>query len=302
MSLLHTEPALGLDMVSELAQRAVVPFRWVTADEKYGETPGFLAGIAALDKWYLVEVAADTRAWLRTPPIEPPGPSLFGPDRIHPRVKRTAPRPQEMREWLAHLPRSAWQRRVIKEGSRGPLVAEFAFLRVNPVQDELPGPRCWAIFRRTLGSQPEVKYYLSNAPTTCPRQEFVRISGMRWPVETALEEAKGEVGMDHYETRTWLGWHHHMTLSILEHLFLVRLQLIVQKKSRRDHCPSTPTHRARHRRPTAEITRHPGDLELPPAPEPCGLPFTPQADTLTPSQAPIQAAQTLNSVARTYSS
>ena len=297
-----TEPALGLEMISDLVQRAVVPFCWVTADEKYGENPAFLEGIAALGKWYLVEVAADTRAWLRTPPIEPPGPSLFGPARTHPRVKRTAPRPQAMRELAAHLSPADWQRRVIKEGSKGPIVAEFAFLRVTPIREGLPGPRSWAIFRRTLGPKPEVKFYLSNAPITCPRSEFVRVSGMRWPVETALEEAKGEVGMDHYETRTWLGWHHHMTLSILDHLFLVRLQLLFQKKSRLDHRPGTPTHCARYRRPASELARHLGGFVLSPAPEPCRLLLTSQADTLTTSPTPIQTAQILNPVARTNSS
>jgi SRSO17 transposase len=225
----QTEPALGLEMIANLVQRAAVPFRWVTADETYGKSPGFLDGIAALDKWYLVEVPADTRVWLRTPPIEPPGRGLLGPPRIRSQVKRTAPRPQEMRELMRHLPRSVWHRRIIKEGSKGPIVAEFAFLRVTPIRDELPGLRCWAIFRRTLGPQPEVKFYVSNAPATCPLQEFVRVSGLRWPVETALEEGKGEVGMDHYETRTWRGWHHHMTHSMLAHLFLIRLCLVFQK-------------------------------------------------------------------------
>jgi len=83
-----------------------------------------------------------------------------------------------------------------------------------------------------------VKFYLSNAPTNCPLHEFVRVSGLRWPVETALEEAKGEAGMDQYETRTWAGWHHHMTHAILAHLFLVRLCQVFQKKSRADHHPS----------------------------------------------------------------
>jgi hypothetical protein len=54
---------------------------------------------------------------------------------------------------------------------------------------------------------------------------------MRWPVEMALEEAKGEVGLDHFETRTWQGWHHHMLQSFLAHLFLIRLRLLFQKKS-----------------------------------------------------------------------
>ena len=68
----RTEPELGLDMITALVQRAVLPFRWVTCDERYGEIPAFLDGIAALDKWYFAEVAEDTRVWLRTPPVEPP--------------------------------------------------------------------------------------------------------------------------------------------------------------------------------------------------------------------------------------
>jgi len=69
----RTEPELGLEMIAELIQRAVLPFRWVTCDARYGEIPAFLDGIAALGKWYFAEVAADTRAWVRTPPVDPPG-------------------------------------------------------------------------------------------------------------------------------------------------------------------------------------------------------------------------------------
>jgi len=227
----RTEPELGLEMITAVVQRGVLPFRWVTCDESYGKIPAFLDGIAALDKWYLAEVPADTRVWLRTPPIEPPGCGPLGRPRTHPRVKRSAPRPLEMRALMIQLPQAAWQRRIIQEGSKGPLMVELAFVRVIPVREQLPGPRIWAIFRRTLGSQPETKFYLSNAPVDCPPAELTRLTGMRWPVETALEEAKGEVGMDHYETRTWQGWHHHMLHSFLAHLFLMRLRLLFQKKA-----------------------------------------------------------------------
>jgi SRSO17 transposase len=277
----HTEPELGLEMVTQLVQRAVIPFRWVTCDERYGEIPAFLDGIEALGKWYFAEVAVDTRAWLHTPAVEPPGQGLLGAPRKHPRVKRTAPRPYEMRELVLQVPRTQWQRRMIKEGSKGPLVAEFACLRVTPVRNELPGERCWAIFRRTLGPQPEVKYFLSNAPRTCPLSEFARVSGLRWPVETGLKEGKGAVGMDHYETRTWLGWHHQMTLAILGHLFLVRLQLVIQKKSGVNHCSSPSIDCARHRRRSGAVARYAGHCALSPAPKLRRVPFASQASTLT---------------------
>ena len=227
----QTEPQLGLEMIEALLQRAVVPFRWVVCDESYGKIPVFLERIATLDKWYLAEVPSDTRVWLRTPPVEPPGPGSFGRPRIYPRVKPSAARPLELRVLATQLPRAAWHRRKIKEGSKGPIVVELAFVRVTPVRDQLPGPRNWAIFRRSLGSQSETKYYLSNAPKDCPPLELIRVVGMRWPVETALEEGKGETGLDHFETRTWQGWHHHMLQSFLAHLFLIRLRLLFEKKA-----------------------------------------------------------------------
>ena len=228
----RTEPELGLEMITALAQRDVLPFRWVTCDESYGKIPAFLDGIAALGKWYLAEVPSDTRVWLRTPAIEPPGQGLFGRPRTHPRVKRTAPRPLELCALMMQLPQATWRRRKIQEGSKGPLMVEMACVRVTPVRETLPGPRCWAIVRRSLGAQPETKYYLCNAPADYPQAELAHLTGRRWPIETALEEAKGEVGLDHFETRTWQGWHHHMLQSFLAHLFLIRLRLLFQKKAR----------------------------------------------------------------------
>src|SRR5262249_491445 len=92
---------------------------------------------------------------------------------------------------------------------------------------------------------PELKVYLSNAPTHTPVAALVRVAGMRWPIETAFEESKGGLGLDHYEVRSWLGWHHHMTLCLLAHHFLVLARHRV-KNGRRGVpsgspcCPSPP--------------------------------------------------------------
>ena len=94
-------------------------------------------------------------------------------------------------------------------------------------RDRLPGPEIWVVIRRKVSGseeEPEWKFYLSNAPLETPLSTFVRVSGMRWPIETCFAECKGELGMDHYELRFWRGWHHHMTLVILAHHFLVRWQ------------------------------------------------------------------------------
>ena len=239
----HTEPELALQMVQTLVTDQRIPFQWVTCDEHFGQNPGFLEGIVALGKWYLAEVPSDTRVWLRTPSVEPPGRGPLGRTRLHPRVKLNAPRARELRELAASLPPSAWKRFTIQEGGKGPMVADFAFLRVTTMRDRLPGPRAWAVFRRNLEVPPELKFYLSNAPTTCNERQFVNLSGQRWPIETTFEEGKGEVGMDHYETRTWCGWHHHMAQTFLAHHFLMCVRLQLKKTTGLDYGPSAPVSR-----------------------------------------------------------
>jgi len=110
---------------------------------------------------------------------------------------------------------------MVKECSKGPIVCDFAFVRVSECRQGLPGPRLWLIIRRNTANPSEVKFYFSNAPEAIESLSLVRMSGMRWPVELTFEEGKTELGMDQYETRGWQGWHHHMTLVILAHHFLV---------------------------------------------------------------------------------
>jgi SRSO17 transposase len=110
-------------------------------------------------------------------------------------------------------------------------VADFATLRVIAVRDGLPGPEGWLILRhnRLTG---ELKTYLSNAPVDIPQVTWVRMSGMRWPIETCFEDGKQRLGMGDYAVRSWRGWHHHMTLCVLDHFFLVRLQCRLKKPPR----------------------------------------------------------------------
>ena len=95
----------------------------------------------------------------------------------------------------------------------------------------LPGPELWLFIRRNLDNPAELKFYFSNAPAETPLLELVRLSGLRWPIEIIFEESKGELGFDHYETRSWLGWHHHMWLVSLAHHFLVHLRLKFKDKA-----------------------------------------------------------------------
>lgn len=148
------------------------------------------------------------------------------------------------------LARRRWQRYRLLEGRKGPIVADFVAVRAlasrSGYREGLPGPAVWVLIRRPLPAPgqteaPELKSYLSNAPADTPLAELIRVCGMRWPIECCFAEGKGEVGMDHYELRFWRGWHHHMTLVILAHHFLVRLR---QRLMGRDLTPTPAGARA----------------------------------------------------------
>jgi len=219
-----TKPELALEMLQVVVAQGSLPFRWVTCDEAFGRNPDFLNGVAELDRWYFAEVPCDTRVWERRPKAVVPQWAGRGRPPTKERLMPPEPKPHRVDQIALSLKPEEWQAYIIKEGSKGPMVAEFAFLRGVAVRDGLPGPEVWIILRRSLGETPELKVYLSNAPADTPLTELVRIAGMRWPIETAIQESKDGLGMDHYEVRTWLGWHHHMTECILAHHFLVRAQ------------------------------------------------------------------------------
>jgi hypothetical protein len=88
----------------------------------------------------------------------------------------------------------------------------------------------WLVLRRDVVSA-ELKTYLSNASADTPFETLVRLSGMRWPIERCFEEGKQHLGMGDYQVRSWRGWHHHMTLCILTHFFLVRIRLKLKENA-----------------------------------------------------------------------
>lgn len=220
----QTQPELAWAMIDTLHRRGVLPFAWVTFDEHFGNNPVLLDRVAAAGLTYLAEVPHATRVWQVRPQTSVPPAQRRGRPPRRVRVCPGAAPAMRVDMLAAQVPRQAWRRRLIKEGSKGPLIAEFARVRAVAVRDGLPGPAVWVVFRRSLGEAPELKTYLSNAGAVTPLAPLVRVSGMRWPVEAAIEEGKGEVGMDQYEVRGWVGWHHHLTMSLLAHHFLVRLR------------------------------------------------------------------------------
>jgi len=225
--LYKTKPQIALELLQAAFGRHTLPLRWVAADALYGDSPAFRDGVAALEGiWYFTDIKATTLVWQARPEVCVPEWKGRGAHPKRLKLKWPQDQPVAVKDRLKLLPVAAWTRATLKEGSKGPIVCDFAFLRVVEARHGLPGPDLWLVIRRNLDNPTDVKFYFSNAPSQLPLTDLVRLSGLRWPIESLFEEGKGEVGLDHYETRSWLGWHHHMTLVALAHFFLVHLRLL----------------------------------------------------------------------------
>ena len=133
---------------------------------------------------------------------------------------------------VAQIARSEWVKWdtvKLAEGAKGPIISEVAAIRVIESREGLPGKECWLFMRKFPNGQ--IKYALSNAPEDTPLQRLTEASTMRWSLEQCFQEAKGELGLDHYENRSWTGWHRHMLYVFLAQLFLLKLRFKFKKKA-----------------------------------------------------------------------
>ncbi len=205
-----TKPQLATEILSELIGSGLFPGHWITYDCSFGRDSVFLESSPA-GYLYLAEVPCSQKVW----PKSVPGRTA---------VETSGCTVEELAEVPGLL---AWETVGICEGEKGPIVAGFARLRVYANADRTPASERWLLLRNDPNMK--IKYALSNAPESCPLSELVRVSQARWPIERCFQENKGELGMDHYEHRSWTAWHRHMRLSFLAQLFLVRLRLRLKK-------------------------------------------------------------------------
>jgi SRSO17 transposase len=251
----RTKPALALEMVAQAVAEGV-PFRWVGGDSVYGDSPTFVQGVRQFGKWYVLDSSADARVWTTEPRVIPPEQRpqpKRGRPYTQPLVVGTAERVDAV---IAALPADAWRRLTVAQGSQGPRVYEYAEVWVWFSEEGLPGPRERLLVRRSLGQEPEWKYHRSNAPPKVPLLKLAQMRATRWTIEEDIQTAKGECGLDEYETRGWIGWHHHTALSLLASAFLVlqRARLgekraaIERARSARRAAPPAGDARLGHRR------------------------------------------------------
>ena len=122
-----------------------------------------------------------------------------------------------------HLPRTAWRVVTWRNGTNRPWKAQFAALRVTPAQrwpHHRRAPAVWLLCERDLGATPRTKYYFVALPATASRHALVQLAHQRWAIEQQYQELKDELGLDHFEGRSFVGWHRHVVLTALAYSWL----------------------------------------------------------------------------------
>jgi SRSO17 transposase len=228
-------------LLKEIAQSGQIPFRYVSADSVYGNSPVFREAVESIqDVIYLVGMPNTTRFWLRRPSTEKKEYDYRGEQRSKIILKTPEQSPVTFDSFAKGLNNFFWYRRTVSEGTKGPIEYEFTKRQIVLSHDGVPGEHVWLIVRRTVSDDPIYSYYISNAMASTRLKLFVWLSGIRWAIEQSFEEAKSELGMDHYEVRKWPGWYHHMMTCMLALYFLWHLKIRLGKKSTSSYSVSAP--------------------------------------------------------------
>jgi len=194
----QTKPQIALAML-EQAWREGVPMQWVVGDSLYGNSPGLRNAIDEHGRYYVMALGSSHQA-------------LVGQAALR----------QDVTALADQIPATQWETLVFRLSEKGPLAYEWAAIRVSMPHDQV-GEQ-WLIGQRSLGTEPTLRLWLSNAPDDIPLSDLAAVALARHPIEELIEEAKSELGMADYEVRYWSAWHRHMTLVMLAHTWLKLLQ------------------------------------------------------------------------------
>jgi SRSO17 transposase len=219
---------IALELLDQVRSEGL-PGGLVVADAGYGVSGPFRDGLAERGLHYVVGVTDEMLVFTEEPRWIEPTAATGGRPRTRPRLAEDAPRPVSLKELAARTPR----RKVTwREGTKGPMWGRFAWLRVWPGGGWDTG-QCagaephWLLIEEQADGK--LKYAFSNLPAGTSRLRAVRLWRSRWPVEQGYQQMKEELGLDHFEGRSWRGFHHHVGLVMLAYGFLV----LEQQRARR---------------------------------------------------------------------
>jgi SRSO17 transposase len=216
----------------ELYDRAVangLRFDWLTFDEGYGGKPALLRALATRAQRYVAEVPRSLAGWLDPPQVvtRPYHKHRRGRGRKVPRLA-SGSRPARRVDALLDAPRlrdRPWQRFRVKDGEKGPMVWECKHVMLTVKgADGLPGETLHLLVARDVLDPDEVKFFVSNATPETGVGTLLLVAFSRWRVERCFEDQKGEIGLDQYEGRRYLGLKRHLVLSAVSYLFLARVR------------------------------------------------------------------------------
>lgn len=203
--LFATKPSLARQML-ERAFAAGVVLAWLSGDSVYGDTRALRSWLEEREQAYVLAVSGKETVWL---------------NHAQPQIKTL----------LAALPSEGWQRLSAGLGAKGPRTYDWLRLELRaPAQ---LGWKRWLLVRRSISDPSEVTGYIAFGKADTSLAEVVRVAGTRWTVEESFECAKGEVGLDHYEVRSWRGWYRHITLAMWAQAFLT----VIRKESGAEEVP-----------------------------------------------------------------
>lgn len=219
---------LALEMLDELACWGLAPPPVICADAGYGDNGAFRTGLTERGIDYIVQVKGATSVHPAEATFEFPAYSGRGrpPARASYRDG-----PLQAKDLAAPLDPEAFEQVSWRAGSRGTLASRFTAVRARPANRNLPRnpngslPQYWLLVEWPEGAEAPTDYWLSTLPADTPIAELVRLGKIRWRIEHDYRELKHGLGLDHFEGRTWAGWHHHTTLVTAAHLFITLQRL-----------------------------------------------------------------------------
>jgi SRSO17 transposase len=228
---------IALELLDEARARQV-PHWAMVADSWYGNISEFRQELVRRDELYILGVYSDTQVFLEPPTVE----HLSSVERKRGRPRKkdkvfaVSPDPIKVSAVGAAIADDAWERLTIRRDSRNkPLVVEAVSRRVYPAHGWRNGvvhEDVWLLIeRRHLGKgEIELRYFFSNMPQTTPTLHLAKINHERYWIEHGYQQLKEELGLDHHEGRSWLGWHRHVLLTFLAYGYLTLIRLEQKKQ------------------------------------------------------------------------
>ena len=200
---------IALDLLDR--SLADLPHGWIAGDDEFGRVSQFRAKLRSRKERYILDVPCNTLVrdlQKRRPPRKKAGVGR----------KREVPF-QRVDDWAKSQPDSRWERLTVRDAEKGPLEVDAMTVWVRTKQEGRVGPEERLVVMRNVGES-VIDYALSNADAEIPLVEMVRAQRQRHRIEEFFGAGKGDAGLGHYEVRSWVGWHHHMTLAMVALWFL----------------------------------------------------------------------------------